>query len=77
MEQAAEAHAWSLHADLTGRASASVWPPRGMPSLPPVGHYRCPQPIQPGDEADWQSNLDPQYLPNQLELAKIPWIEID
>ena len=38
MERAAEARAFTPHAGLAGQASTGVWPPRGAPSLPPVGH---------------------------------------
>ena len=38
MEQAAEARSLSLYISLTGWASASIQLPRGMPSLPLVGH---------------------------------------
>ena len=52
MEGAAEARALFLHIGLTGRGDASVRPPCGVPGLPSVGHCRCRQPIQSGDEAD-------------------------
>ena len=52
MEREVEARALSLYASLIGWACTDVWLPCGVLGLPLVGHSRCPQLIQSGDEAD-------------------------